>query len=30
MTEWRYELVPLTLDRARLIWTDGTSVTNFW
>lgn len=27
---WRYELMPLTFGRMRIIWTDSFSVDAFW
>ena len=29
-SDWHYELDRLTLDRARIIWTDGRFVDAFW
>lgn len=28
--EWRYEIIPLTYGRARIIYTDGESVLDGW
>ena len=28
--EWRYELTPLTYERWRIVWTDGTFVDRFY
>ena len=29
-TQWRWELAPLLQGRARLNWTDGKNVGDFW
>ncbi len=30
MSDWHWEIAPLTYGRARVIWTDGEGVEDFW